>query len=131
MIEIPSGTDVRVIRASQDSDQTAQSAGMTRRSGIDVNSTGARQIWLGRVTGLPGMKSAPHHHGEAETAVYVLSGHCRVYFGEGFKEYADAGPGDLVYVPAHTPHIEANLSDDEPAEFIVARSPSNIVINLE
>jgi uncharacterized RmlC-like cupin family protein len=37
----------------------------------------------------------------------------------------------LIYVPANTPHIEANLSEDEPAEFVVTRSPSNIVINLE
>jgi len=104
---------------------------MTRRSGIDVNSTGARRIWMGLVTGPPGMKSAPHTHDEAETAVYILRGHCRVYFGEGFQKYADAGPGDFVFVPAHTPHIEANLSDDEPAEFIVARSPDNIVTNLD
>ena len=131
MIEVPSGTEVRVIRAGQDSDQTAQTAGMTRRSGVDVNSTGARRIWMGRVTGAPGMKSAAHTHGEAETAAYVLSGRCRVYFGEGFKEYLDAGPGDLVFVPANTPHIEVNLSEDEPAEYIVARSPGNIVINLE
>ncbi len=131
MIEIPSGTEVRVIRAGQDSDETGQTAGMIRRSGIDVNSTGARRIWMGRVTGSPGMKSAPHTHGEAETGAYVLSGRCRVYFGEGFKQYRDAGPGDLVYIPANTPHIEANLSEDEPAEYVVARSPSNIVINLE
>jgi uncharacterized RmlC-like cupin family protein len=131
MIEIPSGTEVRVIRAGQDSDRTAQTAGMARRSGVDATSTGATRLWMGRVTGPPGMRSAPHTHGEAETGAYVLSGHCRIYYGEEFKEYVDAGPGDLLFVPANTPHIEANLSEDEPAEFVVTRSPSNIVINLE
>jgi uncharacterized RmlC-like cupin family protein len=131
MIEIPSGTGVRVIRAGEDSEQTAQSAGMARRAGIDRSSTGAERLWMGRVTGPPGMRSAPHHHGEAETGAYVLSGHCRVYYGEGLAEYVDAGPGDLIFVPANTPHIEANISEDEPAEFIVVRSPSNIVVNLE
>ena len=131
MIEIPSGTEVRVIRAGQDSEQTAQSAGMARRAGIDSNSTGAKRLWMGRVTAPPGMRSAPHHHGEAETGAYVLSGRCRVYYGEGLAEYVDAGPGDLIFVPANTPHIEANISEDEPAEFITVRSPSNIVINLE
>lgn len=131
MIEIPAGTEVRVIHVDQDSEQTGQTAGMIRRSGVDGKSAGARQIWMGRVTGLPGMNSGAHHHGEAETAAYVISGRCRVYFGEGFREYLDAGPGDLVYIPANTPHIEANLSEDEPAEYIVARSPGNIVINLE
>ena len=131
MIEIPSGTEVRVIRAGQDNEDTAQSAGVARRSGIDINSTGSRRLWMARATAPPGMRSAPHHHGEAETGVYVLSGHCRFYYGEGFTEYQDAGPGDLVFVPANTPHIEANLSEDEPAELLAVRSPSNIVINLE
>ena len=131
MIEMPSGTEVRVIRAGQDSDRTGQTPGMARRSGVDANSTGAKRLWMGRVTGPPGMRSAPHTHGEAETGAYVLSGQCRIYYGEEFKEYVDAGPGDLLFVPANTPHIEANLSGDEPVEFVVTRSPSNIVINLE
>ena len=131
MIETPAGNEVRIIRAGEDTDQTAQTAGTVRRTGIDINSTGSKRLWMARASAPPGMRSAPHHHGEAETGVYVLSGHCRFYFGEGFKEYVDAGPGDLVFVPANTPHIEENLSQDEPAEFIGVRSPSNIVINLE
>ena len=131
MIENPATTGVRVIRTGQDSEQTAQSAGMARRAGIDAQSTGAKRLWMGRVTAPPGMRSAPHHHGEAETGAYVLSGHCRVYYGEGFEEYVEAGPGDLIFVPANTPHIEANISEDEPAEFVTVRSPSNIVVNLE
>jgi uncharacterized RmlC-like cupin family protein len=131
MIETPAGNEVRIIRAGEDTDQTAQTAGTVRRTGIDINSTGSKRLWMARASAPPGMRSAPHHHGEAETGVYVLSGHCRFYFGEGFKEYVDAGPGDLVYVPANTPHIEENLSKDEPAEFIGVRSPSNIVVNLD
>ena len=131
MIEIPSGAPVRVIRAGQDGADPAQSAGMARRAGIDINSTGSQRLWMARATAPPGMRSAPHHHGEAETGAYVLSGSCRVYYGEGFTEYVDAGPGDLIFVPANTPHIEANLSEDEPVEFVATRSPSNIVINLE
>ena len=37
----------------------------------------------------------------------------------------------MVFVPANTPHIEQNISQDEPAEFIGVRSPRNIVVNLE
>ena len=70
----------------------------------------------------------PHHHGEAETAVYVLKG--RVYFGEDFEESVEAGPGDFVVVPVHLPHKEGNPYD-EPAEAIVSRGPDNIVVNLE
>ena len=71
----------------------------------------------------------PHHHGEAETAAYVLKGRIRVYFGEDFKEYVEAGPGDFIFVPAHMHHIEGNPYD-EPAEAILSRGPDNIVINL-
>ena len=71
----------------------------------------------------------PHHHGEAETAAYVLSGHIRVFFGEGFREFVEAGPGDFIFVPAHFPHIEGNVAD-EPAEAVLSRSPDNIVVNL-
>ena len=71
----------------------------------------------------------PHHHGEAETAAYVLSGRVRVYFGEDFKEVVEAGPGDFLFVPPYTPHIEANPFD-EPHTAVLVRAPDNIVINL-
>lgn len=76
------------------------------------------------------MTSSPHHHGEAETAGLVVSGHCRISFGPDYHESVDLAPGDFVFVPANFPHIEANTSDTEPVEFITARSPDNIVINL-
>ena len=71
----------------------------------------------------------PHHHGEAETAAYVLTGKVRVYYGEDFKEYIEAGPGDFLFVPPYTPHIEGNPYDEEHS-VILARAPDNIVINL-
>jgi uncharacterized RmlC-like cupin family protein len=71
--------------------------------------------------------SAPHHHGEAETAVYVLKGRVRVYFGEDLKEPIETGPGNYFFVPPNTHHIEGN-SYDEPAEAIVSRSPDNAAL---
>jgi uncharacterized RmlC-like cupin family protein len=102
---------------------------MIRQPGIDSNTAGAKKIWLGKVTCAPNTLGPPHHHGEAETAAYVISGSIRVYFGEDFKEYVDAGPGDFIYVPANTPHIEGNVTG-EPAEAILSRGPDNIVVNL-
>ena len=77
---------LRVVRAAETSTATAQTTGMTRRTGIDAGSAGAERIWLGSVTGHAGLDSGPHHHGEAETAVYVLSGQARFYYGEGYRE---------------------------------------------
>ena len=119
---------VRVLHGTQPMSTTPQTRGMERRPGIDGN-TGAKRIWMGHVTCVPNELGPPHHHGEAETAAYVLSGRVRVYFGEDYKEYVDAGPGDYIFVPAHLPHIEGNVTD-EPAEAVLTRSPDNIVVNL-
>ncbi len=121
---------VQVVHGTQDPTTTSQTRGMIRKPGIDSNTVGAGKIWLGHVTCTPNTLGPPHHHGEAETAAFVLSGQIRVYFGENFEEYVDAGPGDFIFVPAHTPHIEGNVTD-EPAEAVLSRGPDNIVINLE
>ena len=123
------GNVVQVVHGAQDPSTTTQTRGMIRKPGIDANTVGAGKIWLGHVTCLPNTLGPPHHHGEAETAAFVLSGQVRVYFGENFEEYVDAGPGDFIFVPAHMPHIEGNVTD-EPAEAVLSRGPDNIVINL-
>jgi uncharacterized RmlC-like cupin family protein len=129
MANKPDGTAPYVIKGADDSSKTAQTPGMIRRPGITADSVGSSKIWLGLVTAAPNEKGPPHHHGEAETAAYILSGHVRVYYGDNFEEYVEAGPGDFLYVPANTPHIEANPYD-EPQQAVLARSPDNIVINL-
>ncbi len=121
------GKEVRVVHGTQAPSTTTQTRGMERRPGIDGNTAGASRIWLGQVTCAPNTMGPPHHHAEAETAAYVLKGHVRVYFGEDFKEYAEAGPGDFIFVPAHLHHIEGNPYD-EPAEAILSRGPDSIVI---
>jgi len=124
-----SGKELRVVHGTADPGTTTQTRGMIRQPGIDSNTAGAKKIWLGKVTCAPNTLGPPHHHGEAETAAYVISGSIRVYFGEDFQEYVDAGPGDFIYVPANTPHIEGNVTG-EPAEAILSRGPDNIVVNL-
>ena len=124
------GNKVKVMSGTQPESTTAQTPGMIRKPGIDSNTVGASKIWLGHVTCVPNTMGPPHHHGEAETAAYVVKGRIRVYFGEDLKEFVEAGPGDFIYVPAHTPHIEGNPYD-EPAEAILSRGPDNIVVNIE
>lgn len=124
-----SGKQVRVLSGTEPASTTTQTRGMERRPGVDRNTAGASKIWLGLVTCAPNTMGPPHHHGEAETAAYVLKGHVRVYFGDDFKEYVEAGPGEFVYVPAHMHHIEGNPYD-EPTEAVLSRGPDNIVVNL-
>lgn len=122
---------LEVVRRSELSDSTGQSAGALRQSGVDAKLTNATKIWMGRVSNEPGYASVPHHHGAAETAGFVLKGKARISFGEGYREYVDMDEGDFVFVPPNFPHVEANRSQDDELVWLTARSPENIVINLD
>ena len=80
----------------------------------------------------PGMLSGDHHHGEAETGIYVVSGHPVFVFLERDEERRiEAGPGDYVYVPPYVPHREENPSPDEETIVVLARTTQEgIVVNL-
>ena len=125
-----SGKVPQVIHGTQPASETAQTPGMERRPAIHKASVGASKIWFGTVTSSPNHKGPPHHHGEAETAAYIVSGHVRVHYGKNFEESVEAGPGDYLFVPANTWHIEENPYDETSEQFI-ARGPDNIVINME
>lgn len=129
--ELDPDAEVIAIPAEDLSDDTAQTTGLPRTSGVSAETCGAKNLWFGQPTGPPGMDSDPHHHGEAETGGYILSGHCRIYYGADYDKTVDLGPGDFVYVPPYLPHVERNLSDTEPVEFLTTRTPGNIVINLD
>lgn len=120
-----------VIRASELSDATNQSDGAVRLSGVDDQLTAATAIWMGRVTTQPGERSAPHHHGEAQTAGFVLKGEARLWFGEGYEQTVDLDEGDFVFVPPFFEHIEGNRSQEKELVWLTARTPGNIVVNLD
>ena len=113
--------------------ETAQTPGMRRYEAISGTRNGSRKIWMGESHVAPGMISADHHHGEAETGIYVVSGHPVFVFLDGDVERRlDTGPGDYVYVPPYVPHREENPSPDEEAVVVLARSTQEgIVVNLE
>jgi uncharacterized RmlC-like cupin family protein len=119
-----------VTRAHALDGNTGQSGDCVRRSGVSPQHTPATKIWFGQVSNEPGFRSPPHHHGEAETGGYVLAGHGRIYFGEGYREFVDMMPGDFVFVPPHMPHVEVNMSITEPLVWLTCRTPDNIVVNL-
>lgn len=124
---------VEVVRAGTLSDNTAQTAGLPRQAAIvpHLHGGSSQGLWAGRVTGQPGMDSGPHHHGDAETVGYVLSGNFTLFYGEDFTEEVSLGPGDFIYVGPNVPHIERNMSDSETVEFVTVRNPDNIVVNLD
>lgn len=120
-----------VTAAGQEDSHTMSSGDCIRVSGVGPQHTSSTKIWFGQVYNAPGYRSLPHHHGEAETGGYVLRGTARIYFGEGYREYVDMKQGDWVFVPPYMPHVEANMSTTEELVWLTARTPDNIVVNLE
>ena len=51
----------------------------------------------------------------------MLSGRIAIRFGEHLQETLEVEPGDMLYVPPRETHVVENLSDAEPADYVVAR----------
>ena len=66
-------------------------AGMIREEAVATD-----RMWAGLATTDAGMISGWHHHGNYQTAIFVLSGALRMEFGPGGRETLEAGPGDFV-----------------------------------
>lgn len=119
---------LRVVRPTDRVSELASGA-MRREAAISRALTGAERIWVGSVELDPGEISAAHHHGEAESAIYVVSGRARFLTAEGTY---DAEGGDFVWVPPHVVHVEVNRSATEPIRMVVARSTQEaLVFNVE
>jgi uncharacterized RmlC-like cupin family protein len=86
---------------------------------------------MGEVTTEPRFRSGAHHHGDVESAIYVMHGRMRMRWGDALDRSLDAAPGDFVFVPAHTVHQEMSISD-EPLVLILARGgQENVVVNVD
>ncbi len=88
-------------------------------------------LWAGLARTEPGMVSAWHHHGEYETAIYVLSGRLRMESGPGGTEIIEAEPGDFLHVPAGAIHREGNPSDRESQLIAVRAGRGPAVFNVD
>ena len=123
---------IRVVRPSERFKGVVQSGSMAREAGVAPETTGSTSIWSGFVTTPAGLKSTVHHHGDCETAIYVIKGRARFLFGEKLEHAIEVGPGDFLFVPPYEIHQEENLSDTEPCELIVSRGCSGILtINVD
>ena len=115
------------------SDETAQTSGMLRRAAISGRSVGAEKLWMGQTHVRPSTSSANHHHGDTETAIYVVEGNpVFVFLEDGVERRIETAPGDYVFVPPWVPHREENPSPDAEAVVVIARSSQEaVVVNLD
>ena len=113
---------------------TAQTTGMRRIEAISGKTVGSSALWMGETHVSAATASADHHHGESETAIYVVRGNpVFVFFDEesGAEKRLETKPGDYVFVPPWVPHREENPDPQNEAVVVIARTTQEaIVINL-
>jgi uncharacterized RmlC-like cupin family protein len=110
---------MRLVKPSHEERTTPR--GVVGGSEISQSTTGATNIFMGRFRVPAGTQSRPHYHEGCESALYMLSGRIEIQWGDHLEERLVVEPGDMLYVPPRQTHVVRNLSDAEPAEYVVAR----------
>jgi uncharacterized RmlC-like cupin family protein len=125
------------IRADGLDGDTAQTGGMRRFAAISGKTVGSERLWMGQTHVAPATSSSDHHHGESETAIYVVSGRPEFVFlddsgdGEPTEIRLVTGPGDYIFVPPYVPHREENPGEQEAVVILARSSQEGIVVNLD
>jgi uncharacterized RmlC-like cupin family protein len=121
-------TRYRVVHPPDRQDGSGQ--GVIREFGISRSSAGSSHLSMAYSVVPAGATSTRHSH-PFETAVFVISGRARAYFGLNDEEWVDVEAGDFLYIPADLPHSTANIGDT-PVQYVLARAaPEDIVIPVE
>src|SRR3954464_4425800 len=122
---------LRHVPAADLSAITTQSSGMRRLEAVSGKTVGSEKVWMGQAHVGPGTNSGNHHHGDSETAIYVVSGHPVFVFAQDGQEIRlTPEPGDYVFVPPWTPHREENPGEEEAVVVLARSSQEAIVVNL-
>jgi uncharacterized RmlC-like cupin family protein len=89
--------------------------------GIALETTGSQAICMHLLTVPPGGRARAHKHETHETAIYVLEGRARMYWGPRLEHCMETEAGDMIYIPADVPHLPLNPYDT-PARAVIART---------
>lgn len=132
----PLRTRLHHVRADALDGDTAQTGGMRRFAAVSGRTVGSEKLWMGQTHVAPATASSDHHHGESETAIYVVSGHPEFVFVDDSGTAPEeirlrTSPGDYIFVPPFVPHREENPDPADEAVVVIARSTQEaIVVNL-
>ncbi len=99
--------------------------GLQQFVGISGANSGARGLSMNRVVIPPGGRAAPHRHVGSESAIYLLTGTVKTFYGTCLEKTVINRAGDFLFIPADVPHMPVNLSSREPAIALVARNDAN------
>ncbi len=95
--------------------------GLTYVEGISAERVGSTGICMHLLTIPPGGRANAHLHEAHETAIYVISGESEMWYGEGLAEHLVGRAGEMLYIPANTPHLPVNTGT-EPCVAVLART---------
>ena len=98
--------------------------GLSYVAGISAQTVGATGLCMHLLTIPPGGRANAHLHEAHETAIYVLSGEGRMWFGPDLAEHVTLRAGELLYIPAGVPHLPYN-EGPEPVVAVLARTDPN------
>ena len=93
--------------------------------GISGANSGARGLSMNRVVIPPGGQAAAHSHVGSESAIFVLAGRVKTFYGPCLERSVINQTGDFIFIPAGVIHMPVNLSANEEAIAIVARNDAN------
>jgi uncharacterized RmlC-like cupin family protein len=116
----------QVVKAAERHVQTSQTSGMVREEAVHSD-----KMWAGVAHNAPKAFSGWHHHGDYESAIYVLSGHVRIECGPGGRIVLDGGPGDFLFIPAREIHREGNPTDGTTEVVLVRAGQGEVVVNVD
>ncbi|MFN3992381.1 MAG: cupin domain-containing protein [Tabrizicola flagellatus] len=113
--------DCRKIRPA---DRYAGKQGFTYDAGIAAETVCSTAICMHLLTIPPGGRARAHKHATHETAIYQLTGRAVMYWGDRLEHRMETEAGDLIYIPADTPHLPFNPGP-EPCTAVIARTDPN------
>src|SRR4051794_32730737 len=93
--------------------------------GISAESARASGLCMHLLTIPPGGRAKAHLHQNHETAIYVLRGEARMWYGPRLDEILVVRAGEFLYIPAGMPHLPANLSTTETCSAVISRTDPN------
>ena len=99
--------------------------GLQQFVGISGANSGARGLSMNRVVIPPGGRAAAHRHVGSESAIYLLTGTVKTFYGTCLEKTVINRASDFLFIPADVPHMPVNLSSREPAIALVARNDAN------
>ena len=116
----------QVVKVAERHKQTGQTSGMVREEAMHSD-----KLWAGVAHNAPKVFSGWHHHGDYESAIYVLSGRIRIECGPGGRTVLEGGPGDFLFIPAGEIHREGNPIDETTEVVLVRAGQGEVVVNVD